>query len=166
MQMHGAPPLGAPRKQKISMLPFITFALPAFKSRIRVVRAPIFTSVLDPGWGKRFSLLQTLPHRLGAHPASYSMGTGVLSRGQSSWGMKRTSLPHHVKIVQSYTSELYLYSPYMPQCEEGKNFSSTLVLTFVLSFMKIHQMFRPFETGGKQTARCSHRPNFSVKNAR
>lgn len=76
MQMHGAPLLGAPRKQKVSMFSFITSASSAFKSRIRVVRAPMFTSVLDPGWGKRFCLLQTLPHWLWNSP-------GLLFKGLS-----------------------------------------------------------------------------------
>jgi hypothetical protein len=36
---------------------------------------------LNPGWGKRFSLLQNAQSGSVTHPASYSMGTGVLSQG-------------------------------------------------------------------------------------
>jgi hypothetical protein len=67
MQLQEAPPLGVPRKKKlvvfkISMFSFITCALTAFKSIIRVVRAHKFTSVLHPDRGKRLSLLQAYKH--------------------------------------------------------------------------------------------------------
>jgi hypothetical protein len=46
--------------------------------------------------GKRFSLLQDVQTGSGAHPASYGMGTGVLSWEYSSQGMKATT---HLELV-------------------------------------------------------------------
>jgi len=46
--------------------------------------------------GKRFSLLKDVQTGSGAHPASYGMGTGVLSWGYSSQSMKATT---HLKLV-------------------------------------------------------------------
>jgi len=96
MQMHGAPPLGAPRKQKISMFSFTTCALSVFKSGIHVVRTPNLLLYWIQA-GATDSLFSKPDHTgSGAHQASYSMGTGFLSRGQSSRSVKRTSLPHHI----------------------------------------------------------------------
>jgi len=48
---------------------------------------------IESRWGARFSApVQTSP---GAHPASYTMGTGSLSRGQSSRGVVLTTQPPH-----------------------------------------------------------------------
>jgi len=57
--------------------------------------------------GARFSApVQTGP---GAHPASYTMGTGSFPGVKSSWGMMLT--PHLPSSCGHEREELYLYSP-------------------------------------------------------
>jgi hypothetical protein len=60
---------------------------------------------IESRWRERFSApVQTGP---GAHPASYTMGTGSLSRGESGRGVALTTHPHLVprlKKESSYTS--------------------------------------------------------------
>jgi hypothetical protein len=54
--------------------------------------------ILDSNHGeaKDFSILQIVQTALGAHPASYSMGTEVLSRRKSGRNVKLTTHPHLV----------------------------------------------------------------------
>jgi hypothetical protein len=69
---------------------------------------------LNHNRSKRFSLLQDVQTGSGAHPASYGMGTGVLSLGYSSQGMKATT---HLKLVtrlKTSTAILPLEPPIMP----------------------------------------------------
>jgi len=47
---------------------------------------------IESRWGARFSPpIQTGP---GAHPASYTMGTGCLFPGFNGWGVELTTHPH------------------------------------------------------------------------
>jgi len=50
----------------------------SYSTRLRVGRS----GVPIPVWAKDFSLLHTLQTGSGAHPTSYSMGTGILSQGK------------------------------------------------------------------------------------
>jgi hypothetical protein len=62
----------------------------------------------NPSWGggRFFAAVQTGP---GAHPASYTIGTGSLSRGESGRGVVDHPPPSSVRVKERV--ELYLYSP-------------------------------------------------------
>jgi hypothetical protein len=66
--------------QGFSPSPFI-FREPGWPSRYTDYAER--SGVRIPGGTINFSLLRKRPHRLGAHPASSSMGSGVLSRGKA-----------------------------------------------------------------------------------
>jgi hypothetical protein len=54
----------------------------------------------NPGMDKTFSLVQNVHTIFGDLPASYSIGTGVLSGGYSGWGMKSNTHLHLVLRVR------------------------------------------------------------------
>ena len=62
-------------------------------------------------WREDFSFLQNIQTSSGDHPASYSMGTVVLSQGYSSWSTK-------IKNTWSYTST----PPICLHCMDTDNF--------------------------------------------
>jgi hypothetical protein len=66
---------------------------------------------IESRWGAKFSApVQTGP---GAHPVSYAMGTGSLSRGESSRGVPLTPPPPSSADLKERI-ELYLYPPSGP----------------------------------------------------
>ena len=79
---------------------------------------------LRPGWsgvriplgGKDFYLLQNVLTVSGAHPASYSVGTGVLSQGSSSRGVNLITYLHSVSRLRVNGAippvPLYAYMPW------------------------------------------------------
>jgi len=51
------------------------------------------SGVQIPEWARYFLFPKKVQNGSRAHPASYSMGTGVLSRVKSGWGMKLNHIP-------------------------------------------------------------------------
>ena len=82
------------------MSPYLGAGTDTLHSEVSVCRATRLQVGL-PGFRipvrtRDFSLLQNAQKGPGAHPAFYSIGTGVLSRGYSDWGVASTTHLHLV----------------------------------------------------------------------
>ena len=82
-----------------------------YVSRCSVVDTATRLRVSHPGRDKYFSRLQNVQADYGAHPASYSSATGVLSRGL---GVKLSTHFHH--MTRLGISGIIPLFPYMISC--------------------------------------------------
>ena len=94
-----------------------------------------WSGVWIPIMARDFPLLQTVQTGSGAHPASYSMGTGVLSRGAKRSGPKVDSPPSSAAIMNEWS-----YTSNSPMCLDGMeraNFTFTSVLELGQIYMHL-----------------------------
>jgi hypothetical protein len=63
------------------------------------------SGVQIPVWARYFIVLKNVQNGSRAHPASYLMGTGVLSRGKCGWGMTLTTyLRRRADVMNEWSS--------------------------------------------------------------
>lgn len=75
-----------------------------------------------------FLLLQTVQTGSGVHPSSYSMGTGVFSRGAQQPGREVDSPPSSTKIMNEWSYEYTSNSPMCLDWMDRADFTFTAVL--------------------------------------
>jgi hypothetical protein len=94
----------------------------------------------NPERGRRFLFSPKRPTSLGAHPASYSMSTGFISRRQSGWGVNLTTHFHLVpKILMNETT------PLLPLCAFMAWTGETSLFLLYLHDIKLSAHFRLFQ---------------------